>query len=577
MVPKRFATFYCFILFLLPAAPTASGANTLPSGDERPPTADCDSLLLTCKNGSVVELLPIDSNGDGSVDSGGALVGAEDLLAAPPQGCPGPFTYSIRRADEAYAPGQASLPLNCEDLGIMPVEIQATDAAGSSGSCATFLLVQNSMNLPCAPHEAEGYRFQIETEHGRAVPGVEVRVSGPIDTILFTDAEGSYRLPQLEGSIGYTIRPKRDGDDLNGISVFDLVLISKHILGVAPLPSPYDRIAADIDSSGNVSLIDLLQLQKLLLGIDTAFTDSESWRFVKENHALPDTSGPWQEGLGAGQDPTDSLAERSGDFIAVKVGDIDNNAALMDSLFSPDDPVATRGQAFTLSTADAMLQPGEQRAVDFWANNLQDIQAYQATLSVAPALEMVELQAGLARPEQFGWQRAGEGLLAMLWMPTVVSPQATAQRLSEPGAGSDGRARMFTLVLKAKRAIRLSEAIRLSSAITTPAAYQPNGSRRRMALRFVEAGPQETGFHLYPNQPNPFRMRTTIPFRLPEAEQVSIAVSDMSGKLLRQFPVQGTRGYNQVEIDSSGLPRGPLVLTIKSGSHTASRVIMAVP
>ncbi|MFQ5445455.1 MAG: hypothetical protein ACE5FF_00840 [Saprospiraceae bacterium] len=39
--------------------------------------------------------------------------------------------------------------------------------------------------------------------------------------------------------------PVKEGDDRCGVTTYDLVLITKHILGVQPLGSPYKIIAAD--------------------------------------------------------------------------------------------------------------------------------------------------------------------------------------------------------------------------------------------------------------------------------------------------------------------------------------------
>ena len=70
------------------------------------------------------------------------------------------------------------------------------------------------------------------------------------------------------------------------MSTFDLVLISKHILGINTFDSPYKHIAADVNQSGSITAFDLVQLRQLILNITTEFSNNDSWRFVDANHTF---------------------------------------------------------------------------------------------------------------------------------------------------------------------------------------------------------------------------------------------------------------------------------------------------
>jgi len=50
----------------------------------------------------------------------------------------------------------------------------------------------------------------------------------------------------------YSIEPQKNDNPLNGVSTFDLVLISKHILGITKFDNPYQYIAADANKSDRV-------------------------------------------------------------------------------------------------------------------------------------------------------------------------------------------------------------------------------------------------------------------------------------------------------------------------------------
>jgi hypothetical protein len=59
----------------------------------------------------------------------------------------------------------------------------------------------------------------------------------------------------------YSVTPYSNADPVNGVSTFDLVLMSKHILGVESLDSPYKLIAADVNRQ-RITTLDMIQIRK---------------------------------------------------------------------------------------------------------------------------------------------------------------------------------------------------------------------------------------------------------------------------------------------------------------------------
>ncbi len=84
-----------------------------------------------------------------------------------------------------------------------------------------------------------------------------------------------------------------DVNPLNGLTTFDLVLISRHILNIQPLGSPYKLIAADVNRSSTIATLDLIQLRKLILNIDTDFVNNTSWLFIPADYVFPVPTNPW--------------------------------------------------------------------------------------------------------------------------------------------------------------------------------------------------------------------------------------------------------------------------------------------
>lgn len=130
----------------------------------------------------------------------------------------------------------------------------------------------------------------------------------------------------------FKVTPAKNDNPLNGVTTYDLVLISKHILGITPLSSSYNMIAADANKSNNITTFDIVELRKLILGISTNLLPSNtSWRFFDKSKQFTDMSNPpnpfvdqiaaW-ESINCIELPTSNL-----DFVAVKIGDVNNTAA----------------------------------------------------------------------------------------------------------------------------------------------------------------------------------------------------------------------------------------------------------
>ena len=90
--------------------------------------------------------------------------------------------------------------------------------------------------------------------------------------------------------------------------------------------------------------------------------------------------------------------------------------------------------------------------------------------------------------------------------------------------------------------------------------------------------------HLAPNAPNPFNPRTTIRFETPSADDVSLRVYDVSGRLVRTLvhgelaavdgtPLGGTRTERRYRLASDGLH----VLDVLEAQGALARVRYRVP
>jgi len=98
----------------------------------------------------------------------------------------------------------------------------------------------------------------------------------------------------LPGNQGLTITASREGDYLNGVSTEDIVHIQNYILGQPPLTqtpyNPFRIIAADVNLSGTVSILDVILIRSVILGNPPAWA-SGSYRFIPRFYFIGPSSG----------------------------------------------------------------------------------------------------------------------------------------------------------------------------------------------------------------------------------------------------------------------------------------------
>lgn len=140
-----------------------------------------------------------------------------------------------------------------------------------------------------------------------------------------TKSDGSYAFTDLPLNMPYTLTPSKEGNLLNGVSAQDMVIISRHILGLKEFESPYLNIAADANKDKKVSAIDIINYINLIIGKTSELSNGANWRFVPGDQTFD------------GNDPyefveKDAVQNLDGDvtdmhFIAVKLGDVSGNAS----------------------------------------------------------------------------------------------------------------------------------------------------------------------------------------------------------------------------------------------------------
>lgn len=216
-----------------------------------------------------------------------------------------------------------SLTFTCDDEGMDFVTVYAMDEVGNGAEC--------TVQLDITTHEEACIQFGgicglVSKVNEEEIAGVSVQLSGIIVAEEVTLVDGQYCFEDVQIDQVYKLRPSKDDRHSNGVSTFDIVLISRHIIGMSPLDSPYKILAADVNRSNTVTTLDIVKIRRLILGIDDRFPESASWRFVPADYEFANQNQPFTEPIPEELIFTLTNPDTTFNFLGIKVGDVNFNA-----------------------------------------------------------------------------------------------------------------------------------------------------------------------------------------------------------------------------------------------------------
>jgi hypothetical protein len=442
-----------------------------------------------------------------------------------------------------------SMTVTCDNLGDNIVEMWVFDADSMTDYCVVTLTVQNNNGADCGTGTLT-VAGAINTEDAEAVSEVEVEVNGGLFATT-TDASGMFTFDLAEGG-DYTVIPSYDVDVENGVSTFDIVKITRHILNIESLDSAYKVIAADANNSSSVTTLDVVAIRKVILQIDDVFQDNTSWRFVDAGYTFADPMNPWGFAEVVNFNNLDESALTT-DFVAVKVGDVTGDAQT--SFGSADD--RTKNGTFAIDAKEVAMIAGNTYEVTFTAD--ASVEGFQFTMNFdAKKVAFVGLADGVATAENFGFAKLDEGAITASW---------------NVGAAYDfAGTEVFTVSFTALEDVNLSEAISINSRFTAAEAYAA-GELQDVALTF--SGSTTANYALYQNTPNPFKGETVIAFELAEAGNAVVTIMDVNGKVVRTINGDFAKGFNNVTVKDINTT-GVLYYTLESGDFTATKKMIII-
>lgn len=470
----------------------------------------------------------IDVDGDGNF--------LEDVIQTPPT------------ADKT------SITFTCGDQGNQYVQYWIRDIAGNWEYCVTAIFITDADDDDCATANAEvaGY---IQTADGENIEQVEVQIDDPTMPTIFTAFDGFFNFVGLGSNQAYTITPKKDIADDNGISTFDMVMMQRHILGVSKLESPYLMMAADVNESGSISTGDMLELRRLILGINDGLTKTDSWKFIPADYTFSDPSDPFSS------DVPESITAMSGsevEFIGYKMGDLNLNA----------------------NTAN-LLGDDLEGAIDLVLDNEQfeTGDRVEVAIRTIEALQLLGLGLDISFDD---FTLAFEGIESTIlpdFSPSMYHVEDSKVKLlwSDAYATSVDTDKTFvTLIFTANATSDVAESLQINGSNSSTAVVE-EGSELLEKEVLINVLNISSDIKLYQNQPNPFADGTMIRFDLPGAEHVALEVMDISGKMVYELNGTFPRGENQVMINAQDLPdSGVYYYRLSSGNFIETKKLIYI-
>lgn len=505
---------------------------------------NCKPPTPYCLVGIAVDLMPMDTDGDGRVDTAMICVWASDVDNGSHHPCGNPVTLSFSRDTSVK-----SRCFTCRDRGQQAVSLWVTDViTGLQSFCNTFVEIQDN-NRACRNNLTGTVSGLVSFNDKDPLNNTEVTLIGSTEPMQLTSHLGTYAFVDMPfNSATYKVHADRDDDPLNGVSTADIVRIQKHILGKQIISNPYQIIAADINNSLSITSADINELRKLILGVSSKFTNNTSWVFVDKTYKFVESddevlieykeTAPKEIVINAF---TQSII---GNLQGIKIGDVNGS-------FTGLQNTKTRtNNTFNLVAEEKGFSTQEEFSVPVYVAQDKAISGYQFTIQFNPSvLELIEILGGECNigRENSNWTRSKDGLISVSWNTLSTGSQNDVLNLQSNNT-------IFTLKFKALSTGQLSNSLQINSSITRAEAYDAQLEEMEIGLGFrTGTSIGEKSFVLYQNQPNPFSEMTRIGFDMPKSAKATLSIYDLNSKLIYQQTIQANKGYNNVEINHAQL------------------------
>ncbi|MBK7220152.1 MAG: T9SS type A sorting domain-containing protein [Saprospiraceae bacterium] len=452
----------------------------------------------------------------------------------------------------------SAMIFNCDDVEASPITLNMSvwDSRQNTDFCSVELTLVDNQGACGGSRMSVG--GDIKTEKGLGIKNVAVKLrsnQAGMEKQRLTDVSGDYMFGDLPVMVDYHITGEKRDDWMNGVSTLDLVMIQRHILGVAPFNNGYKMVAADVNNDGKVTASDLVILRKMILGLIAELPNNDSWRFLDAASPIVDVQNPWpldEEIVIEGVDH-DMMQQH---FMGVKVGDVSQDASA-----NGIEAETRTSSRLILQAEDKEVKAGELVRMDIRADQMDNVNGMQFTLRMQGfVVEGIESGKLTVDGGNYGSPAAGE--MTFSWS-------------DENGVSAGSDEVLFTVILRSEQDGKISEMIELGSWTTRAESY--SGEEFEVSKVELRIGKEDEvgSFALYQNEPNPFKQLTSIQYQLPENGEVVFELQTIDGKLVMQKSWKGQKGKNSLELSAADAPvSGVYYYTMRFQGQQISKALL---
>lgn len=309
---------------------------------------------------------------------------------------------------------------------------------------------------------------------GQAVSDVAVQLRGgsTADGVGKEDGSFDIRTPS-KVPIALSLEKQTDSPSNRGVTVLDLLLVERHILGKESLDSPWKRLAANVDRQGGINAADIFLMRQVIHGSADRYVSGQPvFHFLPASTVFSNAAQPWDApDFIRYESPAENLSGQ--DFFGVKLGDVDGDWGGIAS-YAPNSignrlfiasrkPSALKSQPVALAAVFDRNQGAELSVAMQAAGGFHAVTSLQFTLVWNPAELALDGISRFGLPNlsesHFGTRRAKQGRLSFAWADASLK-----------GATLDVRESLFSLRFR-----------RLADKIKTPMRF---GAEPTPALAF---------------------------------------------------------------------------------------------
>jgi uncharacterized repeat protein (TIGR01451 family) len=456
-----------------------------------------------------------------------------------------------------------TLHFNCDDLGdLTSVDIPIPIFRWENGQfieeyCDGTLTLQDPDNF-CDESGFAGISGKVFTFDGRGIVNTEVLINGSEEAIVSTGENGEYAFPIVSANGNYLVDATKNDDVLNGLSTLDLIHIQRHVLGIQPFDEATQYIAADVNNSRAISAGDIFELRNLLLGVRTAFSNNDSWRFMPADYEFINPDNPLLEEIPEYVVIEGFNGNAQVNFKGVKIGDVNGS-------YDPGSGQIVDGRIqnpVELVALPENARMGELVNIPVLLNETAYLNGLQFTFEFDPELyDFIDIEGDNLNVsnQNYGISRAKLGLISFSWHD--LEPM-----LIEEGTN------LFNIRLVAKNNAPFA-LFSMSDAILSAEWYENEQDIRKISCRFGIKEP----FTLYQNTPNPWSNTTEFVYKMPESGVVHISVRNIYGSLVKRYDVISDKGFNTFVIQQNDFSEsGLLIFEIEYNGVTETRKMIKI-